>query len=110
MLWPIAEMYGQVGDHVDEAKWYLRVSPKALGPLKAGDAFFAAGKPEDAAVQYNIVLTDLQDWAKLKATLRETQWAEPLEFADLDAIRKHAAAQLEQIDRAKPKGSTTHPS
>lgn len=95
----IAGMYAELDDHDAEAKWYEGVGPTGLGPLKAADALFAAKRFREAGEKYNAVLSDLQAWAALKPTLKKSALAEPLEDADLDAVRKHAETRLAEIKR-----------
>jgi hypothetical protein len=54
---------------------------------------------DDAVRLYRQVLRDLGTWAELKPTLRRTQLAEPLEFTDLDQVRRDVLARLAAIDR-----------
>lgn len=106
----IAAMYADLGDHAAEAKWYEGVSPAGLGPLKLADALFAGERYREAAEQYAAVLADLDAWGKLKPTLKQTQIAEPLEFADLKSIKERAEARLDESKRRQGSASTTNPS
>lgn len=106
----IATMYAELGDHVAEAKWYEGVSPAGLGPLKAADALFAAERYRDAAEKYATVLARLGEWAKQKPRLKQTAVAEPLEFAELEAIKEKAQARFDESKRRESNPSTTKPS
>ena len=106
----IAAMYADLGDHAAEAKWYEGVSPAGLGPLKLADALFAGERYREAAEKYAAVLAALDSWAKLKPSLRQTQLAELLEFANLKSIKEKAEARLEESKRRQNTPSTTRPS
>ena len=108
-LWvAIATLYAGVGDHQAEAEWYGRVSPAFLGPVRAADALFAAGQFNAAAERYRAVLEDLGQWAKIKPTLAGHQLYEPLQSADLGAIKARATArEAECRARAKPRAAAT---
>jgi hypothetical protein len=103
----IATMYAELGDHVVEAKWYEGVSPAGLGPLKSADALFAAKRYGEAAEKYRKVLAELEAWVKLKPRLKETAVAEPLQFADLNAIKEKAEARLKESKQRQANSSTT---
>lgn len=97
----VGDLYESLGEHALAADWYAKVPPEGLGPLKAADALFAAGKMDKAAEQYRDVLSHLHEWAARQPKLRDTAIAEPLESANLQEVRKHVEGRLAEIDRRK---------
>jgi tetratricopeptide (TPR) repeat protein len=97
----LGKMYADLGEHATAAEWYAKVPPEGLGPLKAADELFAAGRHDDAAAKYSDILTHLDDWAAKQPRLRDTALAEPLESANLANVKKHIEERLVQIKKLK---------
>jgi hypothetical protein len=93
----VGQMYEEVGANEAAAKWYAKLPAAALGPLKAADCYFAAGRREDAAGQYRRVLSAWGEWEKIKAKMSPWGYPWPLVTADLAQIKAHAETRLAEI-------------
>jgi len=103
----IAQDYSDLGDHLAAAKWYEKVSPVGLGPLKVADELFAAKQYRDADAKYRSVRSNLNAWAARQPALMKLPMSTPLQQADMNEIRKHVEMRIQEIRKLLSESTRT---